>query len=157
MKRIMIFSLIALLLIAIYVVGSWNRNRHISIIQVVPSGFVYETGADGLPKWTKSCAGLVHYYGPDEGPLHHFAVGDNCCFISDNAPEANAVLEKCPIGTGCRFKAEIEGGPPFGTAARDRGRWEGCIVDHIIGPIGRTAIVKPTAIAQPYYRFDETR
>lgn len=156
MKRIMFFALIALLLIAIYFVGSWNRNRHVSILQMVPPGFVYETGADGSPTWRKNCAGLVHYYGPDHGPQHHFAVG-NDCFISDNAPEAKAILEKCPIGTGCHFKAEIVGGPPFGSAVRDRGLWAGCVVDRIVSPISRTAIVQPTAIAQPYYHFDEAR
>lgn len=156
MKRIMILALIGLsLVITIYVAVSWNRP--VWIDQIVPPGFVYETGADGLPIWRKNCAGLVHYYSPDNGPQHHFAVG-NDCFISDNAPEAKAVLEKCPIGTGCRFKAEIIGvAPTIRFALRDRGRWTGCIVDRIVGPISRTAIVQPTAIAQPYYHLDEAR
>ena len=142
MKRVVILALMSLSLgIAIYFAVSWNRP--VWIDQIVPSGFVYETGADGLPIWRKNCAGLVQYYGPDQGPQHQFAVG-NCCFISDNAPEAKAALDKCPIGTGCRFKAEIVGvAPTMQFAIRDRGRWAGCMVDRIVGPISRTAFELP--------------
>ena len=123
MQRLVILALISLSLgIAIYFAGSLNR----------PSGWIRESPPDSFTRPGRTgcrfggTSARAWFYGLDDGPQHRFAVGDNCCFISDNAPEAKAVLEKCPIGTGCRFKAEIvDVAPTIRFALRDGGCWAG--------------------------------
>lgn len=85
MKRLMILALIFLFLgIAIYFGASWNRP--VWIDQIVPSGFVYETGA--VADMEKDLHGIGSLLRSRPGPATSLRCRE-LRFMSENAPEAH--------------------------------------------------------------------